>query len=228
MQTVTSLPAPSATPAVLTTLDGAAAPEAAPALEVAATLAPPTPPTPLILFGRDERGRPHASSFVGSEVAAIEAAARLMGLSFVAAGTDAVRDLAASLPAGRLFPASGKAFVPFCSGALYDRLLAATGTPDTPRSAKATSKAASKAAGAEAAPAGAAGSATGGAAAGGPAGKGGGGSGGGGGGGGGAKAPGDWPSIRIGSIVLAQADDEEGYYPARVAATKADDHLVLI
>lgn len=36
----------------------------------------------------------------------------------------------------------------------------------------------------------------------------------------------DWAEVGIGSLVLAE-DDEGGYWPAKVAATKADDHLVL-
>lgn len=45
--------------------------------------------------------------------------------------------------------------------------------------------------------------------------------------GGGAKPPFDWDGIGLGSLVLAQADDEDAYYAAKVVATKADDHFVL-
>lgn len=48
-----------------------------------------------------------------------------------------------------------------------------------------------------------------------------------GGAGGGAKPPFDWDDIALGSLVLAQADDEDAYYAAKVVATKADDHFVL-
>lgn len=44
---------------------------------------------------------------------------------------------------------------------------------------------------------------------------------------GGAKPPFDWDDIGLGSLVLAQADDEDAYYAAKVVATKADDHFVL-
>lgn len=45
--------------------------------------------------------------------------------------------------------------------------------------------------------------------------------------GGGAKPPFDWDDIGLGSLVLAQSDDEDAYYAAKVVATKADDHFVL-
>ncbi len=48
-----------------------------------------------------------------------------------------------------------------------------------------------------------------------------------GGAGGGAKPPFDWDDIGLGSLVLAQGDDEDAYYAAKVVATKADDHFVL-
>lgn len=59
------------------------------------------------------------------------------------------------------------------------------------------------------------------------AGQGGGGTAGGAGAGGGAKPPFDWDDIALGSLVLAQGDDEDAYYAAKVVATKADDHFVL-
>jgi hypothetical protein len=37
--------------------------------------------------------------------------------------------------------------------------------------------------------------------------------------GGGAKPPFDWDDIALGSLVLAQADDEDAYYAAKVVAT---------
>lgn len=48
-----------------------------------------------------------------------------------------------------------------------------------------------------------------------------------GGAGGGAKPPFDWDDIGLGSLVLAQGDDEDAYYAAKIVATKADDHFVL-
>lgn len=106
-----------------------------------------TPPAPaaqslpaIILFGRDERGRPHASRFAGEEIGGAQDAARLMCLHLAVAETTTLRGIVERLPAGRLFP-SGKGFVPFVKGDLYDRLLAATGTLDKPRPVAAASKA---------------------------------------------------------------------------------------
>lgn len=199
-QTVLAVPTPVSMPALIT---------------------PPTPPepdggtkqVPLILFGRDERGRPHGACFVGHEKAAVEHAADLTDLFFVAAETDALRDLGSKLPRGRLFPASGRAFVPFCSATLYELLLAAIGTIDVARPIKAASRAAEAGTSAGSGH----GSGPGGAGAGGPAGK-----------GSGAMSPSDWSDIKVGSLVLAKGDDEEGFYAATVVATRADDNVVLI
>lgn len=163
----------------------------------------------LILFGRDDRGRAHASSFAAADVDAATRAATLMDLQTLVI-TEAHQMLAAGLPQGRLFE-SGKAFVPFCSARMYTDLLAATGLPDAP-----PVRAANKAA--EAPPASNGGSGSGGAA---------------GGAGGAAKAPGDgaptdpWAGITLGSVVLAKGDNEDGFYAAKVIATKANQNFVL-
>lgn len=183
-----AVPASAVPPALLT-----------PAAQIAA------PPSAVILFGRDEQGRPHASRFDSSNVAEVEAAARLMGLHLGAADTAALRDLAARLPAGRLFP-SGKGFVPFVKADLYNQLLATTGNSDKPIPAKAASKPA------EAPP---------------PAGAGSGSKGGADAPGGAPKAPGDWASIGIGSTVLACQGPMEGWWEAVVLYTKANDAFVL-
>lgn len=163
------------------------------------------PPSAICLFGRDEKGRPHASRFDGSNVAEVEAAARLMGLHFNAADTAALRELATRLPAGRLFT-SGKGFVPFVKADLYNQLLAATGTPDMPMPVSAAGKAA------DGPP---------------PADRGSGGKGGADAPGGGPKAPGDWAAIGIGSTVLACQGPMEGWWEAVVLYTKANDSFVL-
>lgn len=171
------------------------------------------PPRAIILFGRDERGRPHASRFPGEEIGGAKEAARLMGLHLAVADTETLHGLAERLPAGRLFP-SGKGFVPFVEAGIYERLLAATGTANKPIPIKATSKPADG---------------------GGGVGAGQGRSGGGAGAGdqpatrAGAKAPANLSEIGLGSFVLAKGDDEgdEGYYAAKVVATKTPDSFVL-
>ncbi|KQQ01895.1 hypothetical protein ASF59_02785 [Methylobacterium sp. Leaf121] len=163
-------------------------------------------PSPaIILFGRDERGRPHASHFRGDAVVEVESAARLMGLHLATADTEVLRDFATRLPAGRLFP-SGKGFVPFVKADLYERLLAATGTLGMPMPARASGKA-----GDAPPPAGAGSAGKGGADA--P--------------GGAPKAPRDWAAIGIGSTVLACQGPMEGWWEAVVLFTKANDTFVL-
>jgi len=78
----------------------------------------------LIVFGLDERGKSHASSFTQSDAALATKAAALMGMKLLPVRTDAERALAAKLPKGRVF-ASGKGFVPFCKASLYAELEAA-------------------------------------------------------------------------------------------------------
>lgn len=163
------------------------------------------PPSAVILFGRDEQGRPHASRFDGNIRAEVEAAARLMGLHLGAVDTVALRDLATRLPPGRLFP-SGKGFVPFVKADLYKQLLAATGTSDMPMPVRAVGK------GSDALS---------------PTGAGSGGKGAPDAPGGAPKAPRDWAGIGIGSAVLACQGPMEGWWEAVVVATKADDRFVL-
>jgi hypothetical protein len=79
----------------------------------------------LILFGRDEGGRPRAAWFGASDVAAAAAAASLMNLR--ALPLDAAHQaLAGELAAGRVFT-SGRAFVPYVRKDLFRRLVEAAG-----------------------------------------------------------------------------------------------------
>lgn len=167
--------------------------------------APPAAPPGLILMGRDERGRAHASVFTAIDTEAASRAAELMGLRTVAI-TEALRPLAADLPQGRLF-ASGKGLVPFVKANTYQRLLVAAGMPDKPMPLKAAGKAT------EAPP---------------PARVGSGGIGGSDGGdGAAAKRPVAFDQIGIGSVVLACQGPQQGWWEAVVVFTKADDRFVL-
>jgi hypothetical protein len=73
--------------------------------------------TALIVFGRDNGGKPHASRFDASEAELAEKAAGLMGMQVLRPETGEQRALAAKLPKGRVF-ASGRAFVPFVKAAV--------------------------------------------------------------------------------------------------------------
>jgi hypothetical protein len=79
----------------------------------------------LVVFGRDEAGKPHASSFTEAEAALAEKAAKLMNMSILPVTTEAERALAARVPKGRVF-GTGKAFVPFIKPALFVELQAAS------------------------------------------------------------------------------------------------------
>ncbi|MBB2963517.1 hypothetical protein [Methylobacterium sp. R2-1] len=192
--------APLAVPSIAINSGSAPPPMAANTAQEKAPLVAPS----LILIGRDERSRPHASSFTADDAEAASRAAELMGLRTLMV-TEALRSLADDLPRGRLF-ASGKAFVPFCSAKAFADMLAAAGLPDTPTPVRAAGKAAG-------APP--------------PAGASSGGKGSPDAPGGAPKAPSDWSAIGIGSTVLACQGPMEGWWEAVVLYTKANDSFVL-
>ena len=76
----------------------------------------------LIVFGRDEAGKAHASWFDEANAGPARAAAAEMGFFALQVIGDGLSAISATLPAGRLF-ASGRAFVPFVKGALLDQLV---------------------------------------------------------------------------------------------------------
>ncbi len=77
----------------------------------------------IVVFGRDDAGKPHAAAFGHSDAKLAEKAAGLMGMRVLRLETDKARELAGRLPRGRVF-ASGRAFVPFVKASLYDALAA--------------------------------------------------------------------------------------------------------
>ncbi|MCJ2128687.1 hypothetical protein [Methylobacterium sp. E-045] len=162
-------------------------------------------PPGLILFGRDERHRPHASRFSAGDKAEAERAADLMGMHVLEISDDTHHNLAAGLPQGRLF-GSGKAFVPFVKAEVFDLLVTAAGLPDVavPVGASAKVTGAHPASG---------GGASGDAGGGGPGGR--------------FKAPADWPGIERGCLVLACAGPQDGWFEAIIMYTKADDAFEL-
>ena len=80
----------------------------------------------LVIFGRDEGGRPHASTFTAVEAELAETAAGHMAMWVLHLTGDEHRAAASELPAGRIF-SSGKGFVPFCKETAYTRLQALEG-----------------------------------------------------------------------------------------------------
>lgn len=179
----------------------------------------PNPPSSIILMGIDDRGRPHASRFDNADQAMIMKAADAMRFTVLPVTSEAMAELAAKLPSGKLF-ASGKAFVPFVGQSLFDRFVAYLpigARPEKHTSKKrpdgvaqrATSQADGESSGSKqngnsyaavkegrAKP----------------------------------KAntfPDDWDKIRVGHIVLATADRDEGWWTAHVREDRGDGVYVL-
>ncbi|MFS2037287.1 hypothetical protein [Agrobacterium tumefaciens] len=82
-----------------------------------------TLPCPVIILGRDDNGRPHASFFPATDTRAAEKAAELMGMVALKVEGDELRAFLGRLPQGKLFD-SGKAFVPFVKQDLYQAIAA--------------------------------------------------------------------------------------------------------
>jgi hypothetical protein len=162
------------------------------------TLKPSPAAIAIIVFGRDEAGKAHASWFDQAEAALAEKAADLMGLRVLRVRTDEHRALAAQLPHGRVF-ASGRAFVPFTKASLFMALQAAT---QAAADAKPVKLVVSADDGSEAKlpitePKPTAGSPNG-------------------------KAPCGWADIDVGSIVLASEGRADGWWESVVIEAKGD------
>ncbi|MBD8685999.1 MULTISPECIES: hypothetical protein [unclassified Rhizobium] len=82
---------------------------------------PITLPCPIIILGRDDKRKPHASFFPATDTRPAEKAAELMGMFALKVETDEVRSFLTRLPQGKLFE-SGKAFVPFVKQELYNEI----------------------------------------------------------------------------------------------------------
>jgi hypothetical protein len=82
----------------------------------------------LVVFGKDEAGKPHASRFTAADVELALKAARLMGMRVMRPVSEAATTLAAKLPKGRVF-ASGRGFVPFVKPKVFEALLVTHADP---------------------------------------------------------------------------------------------------
>ena len=76
----------------------------------------------IVVFGRDDTGKPHASVFSEADASLATRAAGLMGMQLLRPVSKAASELASKLPKGRVF-ASGRGFVPFVRLKLYEALL---------------------------------------------------------------------------------------------------------
>jgi hypothetical protein len=177
---------------------------AQPALDLEPAIGPA-----IVVLGRDDAAKAHASSFTADQMLQARAAAAAMGFMALPVTTDEQRDLAMRLPAGKIF-GSGKAFVPFVKAELYDQLIAQVPLADQVkrplRLVKATDDATSEAEGGgdqlPAANPGASGKAP-------P-----------------LTTPADWSSLKPGSVVLATETVDEGWWPAVVLAVNG--HLISL
>jgi hypothetical protein len=81
-------------------------------------------PSPLVLFGIDNRGKPKGARFGKEHASLAMKAATQLQLKVLASSDPKVAEIAARLPVGRVH-ATGRTFVPFIRRDLYDRLVAA-------------------------------------------------------------------------------------------------------
>lgn len=184
---------------------------AKPALQVVAEV-PLRPMIPaLILFGHDDAGRPRAAWFDASEAKLAAHAAEVMNLRVVQLADDEQRAFADQFTHGRVF-GSGRAFVPYVRRDLFPRLLELAGVQAEPGftaahegSPEATSKVARAAA-----PRAIAGSRPAAPPSPGPF--------------VGHKQPQDRDEIGLGSVVLAHAGPDEGWWEAEVIGINGTVH----
>ena len=87
-----------------------------------------TDPAPaVIVFGKDEAGKAHASRFGEADAELAIKAAGLMRYQVLRVTTPDIAATVPNLPQGRIFAASGRGFVPFCKTAVYEALCAFPG-----------------------------------------------------------------------------------------------------
>lgn len=179
---------------------------------LSATQSPLALDVPVLIFGLDDKGRPHASRLSGDHAALADDAAAAMQMCACPAEAGPLRLLAEKLPQGRVF-ASGKAFVPFVKQALYDQIIghlpegvtvperalervrASDGAQPMPGSTATVGVSASAARQAATPQRG--------------------------------SIPHDFSLIKAGSVVLASVDREDGWWPAIVTEEKGDDLFEL-
>jgi hypothetical protein len=104
------------------TKPASAQPKPAPAIAPKPVLAIAPKPLPaVIVFGVDQAKKPTAASFTADQVELARKAADLMKLHVIPVDGPELTELAAKLPAGRIY-ASGHAFVPPAKLNIYDRI----------------------------------------------------------------------------------------------------------
>lgn len=160
----------------------------------------------LVVLGRDDMGRSHASWFDEAEIDIARKAAALMGMAALPITSPGLTELAARLPQGRLF-ASGKAFVPFVKGELYAQLLTHLSEAELERLEVSGEGSASAASGSASSPDG--------------------GESDGAGQGGGDDPEAGWRALGVGSVVIALDNPDDGWWPAVVVKVAGNNLFTL-
>ena len=153
----------------------------------------------LIVLGRDDSGKPHASWFDEAEQKLAAKAAALMGMRALSVTSDEIRQLADRLPHGRVF-ASGRAFVPFVKETLFTELSAHLTAPSAGDGRDAGPETEASASGEPAGEDEAAG----------------------------APILLDWSKIVVGSLVLASEGEGHGWYECIVQEVREADLFILV
>src|SRR4051794_17153459 len=153
----------------------------------------------LVVFGRDDAGKPRASWFDAGSAGLASKAADLMKMRVLRVETEEQKAVARQLAPGRVF-ASGRAFTPFARGTVFSKLVELAKGSNGDASANTAASAANSAA----AVPGGSGAASGSGVAGAP------------------QRPQDWDEIGIGSVVLATVGVEDGWWESIVIGVDAD------
>ena len=103
----------------------------------------PSSPTPVVLFGVDENGKPKAARFPEKQADLATKAAGHLKLQVLPIVGSVVVDLAGRLSAGRIH-ANGRGFVPYIRRDLYAKLVAAADSPSQGNHASTRAAAASR------------------------------------------------------------------------------------
>ena len=158
----------------------------------------------LVLFGRDDAGKPRASWFDAVSADLATRAADVMKMRVLKIETDEQKAVARQLAPGRVF-ASGRAFTPFARAAVFGKLVELAHLAQEAGEANAaTGVAASAGNGASAAAGGFGAPSSGGGASHAP------------------KRPDDWDVIGIGSVVLATSGVEDGWWESIVIGVNGE------
>jgi hypothetical protein len=152
----------------------------------------------LVVFGRDDAGKPRASWFDAASADLAIKAGEAMRMRILKVETEEQKDVARQLAPGRVF-ASGRAFTPFARATVFSKLVELAKASNGDASADTAASAANSAA-AVPGGSGAAGSGVPGA----------------------PQRPQDWDEIGIGSVVLATVGVEDGWWESIVIGVNAD------